>query len=154
MRDEGLCKRCGKSNPTPEHCMCPECREKENERRRNNYQYYKKIKICTKCVKNRAEPNRTLCYECAEKRSDAYMRRGGRTDKQKQNKRIRNGELRKIYKESGLCSRCGKNPSIDGGLCKICRAHAKLYWNSHKEGLPRSEWRSYGICYNCGKNKR
>lgn len=152
MRASGLCTRCGRENPTPDRCLCPDCRKKKNEARRSNYSYWKRIKICVRCGKNKAEPGKVFCYECAGKEQDEYYKKE-KTDIERERERDRKRKLRSQRKESGLCPKCGKYPSISGGTCKKCRAYMRMYRDSHRNGLPRSEWRSYGICYNCGKNK-
>lgn len=150
MRASGLCTSCGKLNPTPERCLCPECRNRKNENRRSNNDYRKKIGICVRCGKNRAEPNRVLCYECAGKEADDYIEKG-RTDDERERDRNRKRDLAEHRLQNGICPRCGKYPSMYGGECKKCRAYARRYRESHRDGISRSERRSYGICYICGK---
>lgn len=99
-----------------------------------------------------AEPNKVLCYECAGADSDSYFQNGGQTEKQKENDRARKRILAQSRLESGTCPKCGKQPAMNGGECKKCRAYAKKYRESHREGLSRFERRSYGLCYICGKH--
>ncbi len=152
MRAIGLCTRCGRENPTPDRCLCPDCRKKKNEAKRSNCSYRKRIKMCVRCGKNKAEPGKSLCYECIGKEQDEYYEKE-RTDIEREKERDRKRMLALQRKKSRLCPKCGKYPSINGGTCKKCRAYMKLYRDSHRNGLPRSEWRSYGICYTCGKHK-
>ena len=151
MRAAGICLSCGKPNTTPEHSKCQACRDRQNEARRNNRAYLKRIGICVSCGRNKAEPNRVLCYECAGAKADAYMRRG-RTDEQRENARNYKKIMAKKYLEDGKCPQCGKYPAVNGGSCKNCRARMKRYKDSHREDISRSERRSYGLCYLCGKN--
>lgn len=152
MRAAGLCTSCGKTNPTPEHGICPCCRGRKSKARRENMAYLKSIGVCVRCGKNKAEPHKVLCYECAGAESDAYFQNGGKTEKQKENDKNRKRLLAQQRLESGMCPRCGKYPAVNGGVCKQCRAYARRYRDLHRDGLPRSEWRSYGICYICGKH--
>ena len=151
MRAAGLCTSCGKDNPEPEYSMCPSCRVRKNEDRRDNKAYLKRIGICVRCGKNKAEPHKVLCHECAGIEADVYFQNGVKTKKQKENNKNRKRLLAQQRLESGMCPRCGKYPVLDGGMCKKCRAYGKRYRDSHRDGLMRSEWRSYGICYICGK---
>lgn len=148
MRAAGLCTSCGKPNSTPEHGICPSCRERKMSRRRDNYSYRKQIGICVRCGKNRAEPNKVLCYECAG--TESQTSKG--TDRHRESDRNRKKILAQQRIESGMCPKCGKYPVMNGGECKKCRAYGKRYRDSHRDGLMRSEWRSYGICYICGKH--
>ena len=90
----GLCTRCGKTEPLPEHRLCAACNEKRNaasrardarlraagkprrnpdaarryERERSRLQHAgrKAAGICTKCGQSPARPERTTCEPCAE----------------------------------------------------------------------------------------
>lgn len=153
MRAAGLCTICGKTNPTPDHGICPSCRDQQNKARRENKAYLKSIGVCVRCGRNKAEPHKVLCYECAGAESDAYFQNGGKTENQKEKDKNRKRLLAHQRLESGMCPRCGKYLAMNGGTCKKCRAYGKRYRDSHRDSLPRSEWRDYGVCYICGKNE-
>ena len=54
-------------------------------------------------------------------------------------------EQREEWKRAGLCSHCGKNKPVEGGLtCQECRDKCKAN---------RDYKREHGICVKCGRNK-
>lgn len=146
-----MCPKCGKENPTPERSMCPDCAARNSELRKQNRKYHERIGICTHCGKNPAEPNKKLCYECLGQFQDSYSEKG-KTDEQKEKDRLRKRQLKQTRIENGLCPRCGKHQSQNGGLCQRCRAYLKNYRDKNRCDLSRSERPDYGICYICGKN--
>lgn len=151
MRTEGLCPKCGKLNPTPERSRCPDCAERDRQQRRQNAVYLKKIGICVRCKKNPAEPHKTLCYECIGKDYDSYHQRE-RTEDERERDRLRKRELSARRLANGLCPQCGKHKSLNGGICKSCRAKQAQYRNDRRADIPRSERPAYGVCYICGDN--
>lgn len=80
------------------------------------------------------------------------IRKKGKTDEQKEKDRLRKRQLKQTRIENGLCPRCGKHQSQNGGLCQRCRAYLKNYRDKNRCDLSRSERPDYGICYICGKN--
>lgn len=70
----------------------------------------------------------------------------------KEKDRLRKRQLKQTRIENGLCPRCGKHQSQNGGLCQRCRAYLKNYRDKNRCDLSRSERPDYGICYICGKN--
>lgn len=74
---------------------------------------------------NPAEPNKKLCYECLGQFQDSYSEKG-KTDEQKEKDRLRKRQLKQTRIENGLCPRCGKHQSQNGGLCQRCRAYLKI----------------------------
>ena len=119
-----MCPKCGKENPTPERSMCPDCAARNSELRKQNRKYHERIGICTHCGKNPAEPNKKLCYECLGQFQDSYSEKG-KTDEQKEKDRLRKRQLKQTRIENGLCPKCGKHQSQNGGLCQRCRAYLK-----------------------------
>ena len=113
-----MCPKCGKENPTPERSMCPDCAARNSELRKQNRKYHERIGICTHCGKNQAEPNKKLCYECLGQFQDSYSEKG-KTDEQKEKDRLRKRQLKQKRIENGLCPRCGKHQSQNGGLLLI-----------------------------------
>lgn len=151
MRENGLCPKCGKENPTPDKSRCPICAERDSKNRKENRQYLKKIGMCVRCGKNKAEPNKTLCYECIGKESDSYYA-SERTEEQKERDRNRKRELAEERIANGICPKCGKYKSDNGGICKKCKAYLRQYRNKNRHDITRSERPNYGICYICGEN--
>lgn len=149
-REQGICPRCGKINTTPEKSMCPSCRDKFNQGRREKILYLKKIGMCVRCGKNKAEPNKTLCLECIGAESDKYLNTPKCiTTKIKDRQKKR--DLIATRRALGLCYRCGKRKVDSGGMCGSCKAYLKRYRDKNRADIERSEWTSYGICYLCGK---
>lgn len=148
MRERGLCTRCGKPNPTPNNCMCPECKEINKSQRKEVYAYRKRIGICVRCGKNKAEPNRCMCYECLD--NDRLRYSMVAKDRRRQGDKNYKRHITMIRLQSGTCPRCGKHESINGGLCKNCRAYLRNYRDMSRQEIPRTERVSYGLCYICG----
>lgn len=150
MRAEGLCTRCGKPNPTPDKCVCPECAKRISEQKKAKREYMKIIGKCVRCMKNDAEPGKTICLECSGKASDDYFSKY----------RERKLEYCKIYdakrtldrKANGICVCCGKRPADTKSLCVQCKAMFRKRNDLRRIDIHRSERVSYGICYICGKN--
>lgn len=150
MRAEGLCTKCGKPNPTPDRCLCPECAEKHREQRKNKREYMKRIGKCVRCGKNDAEPGKTMCLECAGEDSDNYFSKY-------HEKKLAYGKVhdtqRTLYRKShGICISCGKRPADSKSLCIQCKAYFRKRNDMRRNDIHRSERVSYGICYICGKN--
>ena len=124
--------------------MCPDCAARNSELRKQNRKYHERIGICTHCGKNPAEPNKKLCYECLGQFQDSYSEKG-KTDEQKEKDRLRKRQLKQTRIENGLCPRCGKHQSQNGGLCQRCRAYLKNYRDKNRCDLSRSERPDYGI---------
>lgn len=149
-REHGVCPRCGQINTTPDKSMCPSCREKFNQQRRENKKYFKKIKLCVRCGKNKAEPNRTMCMECLGVERDRSLTESKILSRRCRDKQAKQKEI--LYRRAhGLCYRCGKRNTKNGELCSACKAYLRNYRDKIRDGLPRSEWPSYGLCYICGK---
>ena len=151
MRENGLCTKCGKANPTPEKSRCPDCTKRDCANRRENRQYLKRIGICVRCGKNKAEPNKTLCYECIGKESDHYNA-SQRTDEQRERDRNRKKDLADSRRVNGFCHRCGKRKTQNGEMCGSCKAYFRQYRDKNRKDITRSERPSYGMCYICGKS--
>ena len=136
----GLCTSCGEKSDSN---ICQPCRDKRNERRREAYQYKKRIGQCKWCS-NKAEPHRELCYECLGKARDNYHA----SERKKSNET----KMRIYYerKANGICTKCGKKPKEKGQLCKRCYCKVRV---DKYDGIDRSERPSYGLCYICGEPK-
>lgn len=145
MREKGLCKTCGKKNPTLEYSECPDCRQKRKEHRKENRQYLIKIGMCSRCGKNKAEPHKKMCYECLGKDKD-YYRASDKTKKIERDKE----NLKKAI-ESGKCRSCKSKKAVYGVFCPSCYRKQIMYRQRGKNGIDRSERVSYGLCYICGK---
>ena len=151
LKAEGLCTKCAKPNLIG-GSLCTECRIKQSEQRKNNRRYRVSIGICTRCGKNKSEPNKRLCMECLGKENDIYHERGV-SSKRKEADKMRKRKYAEEHRKIGLCYSCGKKYAINGGMCQRCRAKAKIYRDSNRCDISRSERSAYEICYICGSNE-
>ena len=122
--------------------------------RNANNAYYKSRGICPRCHCRPSEPGKVLCWECAEADHEAYLRK---TPEQRKAKQSRDTARKRIIRAErlakGLCPKCGKRPSVDGGLCKNCRGYLARYREKKRkeQGIfPRAELRGCELCYICG----
>ena len=124
FREHGICTKCGKEKVFCGHSVCPECLEKENERKRNRVisdeerirrnqrkkeRYYenKSNGLCVNCNR-RATPGTIYCVDCRI--------RGRRSNEQWA---LKSGR-KKGYEEAGLCIRCGGERTDGRKLCAAC----------------------------------
>lgn len=123
-RAHGICVKCGKQRAFSSYRVCPECLEKENERKRkyvrteeqrlrdNERQRKKRLEhkeqgLCPNCSR-KASPGYVYCSECR-----AVMRRSNQAWVEKTGRK-------KGYAEAGLCIRCGADPVEGKRLCPNC----------------------------------
>ena len=94
-RARGLCSKCGKEAPAPDHSLCAPCGERRRESERARYAR----------GKTAGEPY------------------GGRDPKSRRRAARERIKLRRLKRsEEGLCTRCGDRPPIEGGaVCEPCR---------------------------------
>lgn len=120
-----LCTQCGKYAVPESEKICPECRAKNNNRRRMRsekskenfrtqqkklYDQRSKDGICVRCGKRKVAMGRKRCGICLQK--DAQMHR---------NLRAMNGDdLRRQWVEQGFCYHCGGE--IEDKSMKSCNA--------------------------------
>lgn len=120
-----LCTQCGKYAVPEGEKMCPECRAKNNNKRRiknekskeNFRKQQKKLYdqrsasgVCVRCGKRKAAGGRKKCFMCLQKDAQTHAEA-----------RIRRGEdLRAQWKEQGLCFHCGGE--IEDKSKKSCNA--------------------------------
>lgn len=130
-----LCTQCGKYAVPEGEKMCPECRAKNNNRRKMKsekskenfriqqkrlYDQRSKDGICVRCGKREASPGKSRCGICLQK--DAQMHR---------DLRARNGDdLRRQWMEQGLCYHCGGE--IEDKSMKSCDACRKKCAPKHQ----------------------
>ena len=62
--ESGLCVRCRKPNPEPEHRFCPECRRNFNAYRQKTREECRARGVCIVCCKRKAEFGYVSCHEC------------------------------------------------------------------------------------------
>lgn len=128
--------------------MCKRCNATVNRKT------YQKVGICPICKKEKLFGQEKECPECRAKRvSDVNAWR----DRNKGHyASYINDYHRKMYadrKAKGLCTRCGKRPSLRGiKTCGICRDRQNrgLRERTNPSGIARHERPSYGLCYFCG----
>lgn len=119
-------------------------------KRKEEYHFYKRLGICTRCRKNLAEPGKVLCIECAD--ADNERCRLKRLENL-ENRRKKDLEKYEKLKADGICTYCKKRKAQNGKYkCSLCLAKIQNRRESKKSDLLRSERRSHGICYICGKN--
>lgn len=154
-KNNGLCVQCGKVNEDGKS-SCPECRAKENERKRQDRIFFAAHGLCTRCGKNSVFGEDRTCFEC---RAKDFVR-NGRRDRDKAKKKDREGFQRRYRtrSEQGICVGCGRRRAAEGKKrCEICArrdvsAHMKTYWEKKSAisgGIPRSERHQHGFCYIC-----
>jgi len=132
-KDAGLCTECGKGVPVANKALCQSCLNKHVERRRNR----KDAGLCSKCGKGPLAANSALCQNCIDKRATKHVERSrnlkdaglcwcgkGAAVANKalcQNCIDKREERRRNRKDAGLCSKCGKHPTINASTyCEIC----------------------------------
>ena len=104
------------------------------QKARENYQYYVRNGRCPKCGgKNPVMEGKHVCRECALRLSE-----------QRHARRI-------FYKESGLCSRCGKPLPEDSRFlqCEDCRGYFGAYYKFNKARYERLK--DECKCVKCGE---
>lgn len=115
-----------------------------------DYDFYKSIGICVRCHKRTAEPHKIMCLECSDKEKIH--------DKSKRHRNIsyiKKKDLDKYYllKQQGICTYCKHEKAVPGTTkCAKCLAKIRTKRQAKRCEIARSERRSYGICYICGKN--
>ena len=115
--------------------------------------------LCTRCGKTPPEPGLKVCASCAEKRRAADKTRRDRArargaayagrDPVKCRRAERAGDRRRrrARHEAGLCTRCGRNPPVEGrSVCEPCseamRAAERARYAARKAA---------GVCVRCGE---
>ena len=133
-------------------------REYRREHTRRQADARKAEGLCTACGKAPAAPGRMSCEPCLEKRraSDratyAAAKAAGKPyggadpEAKRRAARARSKRLKKTWREAGLCVRCGKPPSVEGGsICTPCQEKRRA-----KERRKYAERRAAGLCTKCG----
>ena len=116
----GNCSQCGKPKDR-EGYYCSECLKKQNLRRREDREFFKKIGLCTICGKNKSIHG-TYCEICLA-RAYEYNRKRYENDPEYVRRHNR-ASSKKRYEECkalGICTRCKKRKADYGKTqCKIC----------------------------------
>ena len=149
----GICVRCGGRKAEKDRVMCSSCAEKVRNAHRETIAWAKEHGFCPRCVKNRLMGEERICPECL---ADAAIK--NKKSREKHYSSNHNYYVMDIarLKEQGLCRGCRKNKVSEGHTyCEAClfkkREKRKRYYEREKRGyIPRSERRSYGLCYRCG----
>lgn len=150
-QENGICVRCG--NPrNRDGWYCEKCKNKHNERTREERRWYIKHGICPSCRKESLFGSESLCLECSAKKYAENIRSKEKLGKDHINELHRKSSKRAYHErlERGLCTRCGKRKS-DHGLktCGICRARDNRTRRLRCEKPDRSERHEQGLCYFC-----
>ena len=114
--------------------------------------------LCTKCGMHPAEPSRRLCSYCAEKRRASDRARyqagkagcalygGANVESKRRIARIASAKRRQARRASGLCTRCGRRPPVEGGAtCAPCRETRQA-----AERALYASRRAARLCTRCG----
>ena len=114
--------------------------------------------LCTKCGVNPPEDGRRWCEPCTvERREDDRARYeqaaasgliyGGRDPEGKRrNARAASRKRREARLAAGICTRCGRNPPVEGGTtCEPCKVSRRQV-----EREAYAARRSAGLCVRCG----
>lgn len=152
-KQNGICVRCGGRKAIPGKVMCAECAENCRKYKRDSLKWAKEHKFCPRCMKNKLMGEEKICPECL---ADAAI-------KNKKSREKNYGTNHNYYvmdiaklKESGLCRGCRKSKVAEGHTyCTAClikkrNRRRRDYQRETKNFIPRSERRSYNLCYNCG----
>lgn len=152
-KEKGVCSVCGKKLDR-KGVYCIACRKKDNERKREDREYYRQNHICTVCGKERVYGEDKICFECRTKNVERIE---GRTEDQKVKYRNRcvdaNRKRRERLRKSGFCTECGKRKVEEGKKkCRLC-----LDKDAERQRLKRidvqkiREYRKTNhLCYFCG----
>ena len=153
LKEQGLCVRgCGRKAREGK-TMCAECAEYGKTYQDENRKWARKKGLCPKCLKNRLFGEEKTCPECL-----AYM---AIVNKKSREKGFKNShewyvvDIAKLKKQ-GLCRSCRTKKVAEGHTyCPTCLSkkrerRRRYYQNETKNFIPRSERRSYGLCYRCG----
>lgn len=147
MRANGICTQCGKVNPEPSKCRCPECMERTRQQRKENRAYALKIGVCTVCKSGIPYPGKKICEDCLEKMSD-YRAANRNPVKMHEVYKRRKAEC----EMKGLCIGCKKRRAREGhAYCVECYIRRRRKQISKIQTISRSERPKYGLCYVCGK---
>lgn len=122
----GLCVSCGK--PAAEgKVICGECADKRNKYKKELYEWRKSIGICTQCGKNPAYKG-GMCLVCKQDHAEWNRAHGvGKSDKERQQRKISSKALYEQRKSEGKCPKCGRKLPKDCKTvyCNECRNRAK-----------------------------
>jgi len=147
-KENGLCVKCGEKKDT-DGVFCSVCKDKDNQNKRANYEFYIKMGVCPRCHKEKLYGDERACLQCNAER---YRRQQNR-DREHYNE-IHRKSSKKIYAESsanGICIRCNKRKAIEGQKsCKMCREKRNEYRRLRRGTIPRRLRPEFGMCYFCG----
>ena len=145
-RAHGICTKCGKEKAFYNHALCPECMEKENERKRNMVRSEERIqRDRERQNRKRAEHKAAgLCPNCSRKPAPGYVYCNEcRLSMRRSNEKwvVRSGR-KKGYAEDGLCIRCGAEPIEGKKLCEVCMEKQRESMAYARQFSPTGEfWR-------------
>lgn len=135
LMEYGMCPQCRKPRDRKGY-YCSDCLKKQNLRRREDREFFKKLGLCTLCGKNKSVRG-TYCesclaraYEYCKKRYEndpEYVRRHNRASSKKRYEEC---------KAAGICTRCRKRKVADGRYqCPICLEKDALRHKYKKMGV-------------------
>lgn len=146
-----ICLQCG-GRVEDEKVLCKTCNDKNNQRAREDREFYRKNRICPVCTINELFGTEKSCPECRAKDAEEKAKyREKHKEKWLEYQRHWQKQNYARNKELGICTRCGKRKADEGFFtCSICRAKTNTY-KQQKQEIPRHERNSYGLCYVCAK---
>jgi|GEM_PF-5022038 len=132
-------------------------KERANARLRRRHAERAALGLCTRCAKSPAEPGLEMCRSCAEKRRAADKARRARAraegkpyagrdpDLRRRADRAWDRRRRRARREAGLCSKCGRNPPVDGrSVCEGC-GEARKYAAYYTSIIPLGTGAEFGF---------
>ena len=134
-------------------------KERANARLRRRHTERIASGVCTRCANGPPEPGLKVCGRCSEKRRAADKTRRARArargeayagrDPLKCRRADRAGDRRRrrVRREAGLCSKCGRNPPVDGrSVCEAC-AEARRALDRRRYSARKAA----GVCVRCAE---
>lgn len=133
--------------------MCAECAEKVRKYHAENRAWAKEHNFCPRCMKNKLMGQEKICIECLA--DAAIINKRSREKNYGNNHNYYVMDIARL-KERGICRGCRKNKVAEGHTyCQGCLAKKRIrrrrdYQRETKDFIPRSERRSFNLCYRCG----
>lgn len=111
--------------------------------------FYKSLGLCTRCGKVPIFKNESACPECKAKWAEEKAKQ--REENREEYNAYQRGYSKCLYEErkkQGICTRCGKKPSVkEESMCDICKYKLQVKRNYQRK---REQWLADGKCYFCG----
>jgi ribosomal protein L37E len=136
-REAGLCGICGKRPFLPGRTHCAECRNRINERARNN-----RVIVCTLCAvpghHRREHKKLGLCWHCSRKAKNGLCKL--HREEVAERHREKSRSVRAERQHHKVCRRCGK-PSFGKTLCPPHLKYMAKWQKGYRLSLRRPQTR-------------